>query len=98
VSQEHSLVPGQLAGPHGAGRAAQVEQRIGARTADLGIAPDQVAGVALRYILGKQAVSTVIAGLRNVERNATVSDGRGLTGEQRAALARHRWERNFYQA
>jgi hypothetical protein len=44
-------------------------------------------------------VSTVIAGMRsirNVERNAAVSDGGTLSDGQRATLAKHRWERNFY--
>ena len=82
-------------------RKAQVEQHINALTADLGIQPDQVADIALRYVLGGQAVSTVIAGMRtvrNVERNVATSDGRGLTAEQRAIMARHRWEKNFYPA
>lgn len=82
-------------------RPALVEQRISALMADLGIERDQVAEVALRYVLDAPAVSTVIAGMRstrNVERNAALSDGRELSGEQRAVLARHRWERNFYQA
>ncbi len=32
----------------------------------------------------------------NVERNVAVSDGRLLPDDQRAKLANHRWERNFY--
>ena len=45
------------------------------------------------------ASSSVIAGMRtvrNVERNAAVGDGRGLSAGQQAIVARHRWERNFY--
>jgi aryl-alcohol dehydrogenase-like predicted oxidoreductase len=85
----------------GGDRKAEVGRRIGALTADLGIGPDQVADVALRYVLGHPAVSTIAVGMRsirNVERNAALSDGRALTGEQRAIAARHRWEKNFYQA
>jgi aryl-alcohol dehydrogenase-like predicted oxidoreductase len=85
----------------GGDRKALVDQHIGALTADLGIGRDQVAEVALRYVLSQQAVSTVIAGMRsvrNVERNATVSDGRGLSSGQRAVLAKHRWEKNYYQS
>jgi len=55
--------------------------------------------LALRYVLAAPEVSTVIVGMRtvrNVERNAAVSDGRSLPGDRHAALARHRWERNFY--
>ena len=53
----------------------------------------------LRYVLSRDAVSTVIAGMRtvrNVERNAAVGDGRGLSAGQQAIVAKHRWERNFY--
>lgn len=85
----------------GGNRKELVDQHIGALTADLDIDREQMAEVALRYVLSEQAVSTVIAGMRsvrNVERNAATGDGRGLSGEQRAALKKHRWERNFYQA
>jgi aryl-alcohol dehydrogenase-like predicted oxidoreductase len=82
-------------------RKAQVKQHADALIADLGIEPDQLAEVALRYVLSQDAVSTVIAGMRtvrNVERNAAVGDGRGLDAGQRAVVAKHRWERNFYHA
>ena len=58
---------------------------------DLGIEQDQIAEVALRYVLSRDAVSTVIAGMRtvrNVERNAAVGDGRGLSAGQQAIVAR----------
>ncbi|HWM99779.1 MAG TPA: hypothetical protein VNO54_22280 [Streptosporangiaceae bacterium] len=48
-----------------------------------------------------RAVSTVIAGMRtvrNVERNVAVGDGRGLSAGQQAIVAKHRWERNFYES
>jgi aryl-alcohol dehydrogenase-like predicted oxidoreductase len=80
-------------------RKAEVVEHVDALTADLGITPDQVAEVALRYVLSQEAVSTVIPGMRtvqNVERNAAVGDGRGLSAEQRAIIAKHRWEKNFY--
>lgn len=80
-------------------RPAQVERRVAAIVADLGISADQLAEYALRFVLSSPAVSTVIPGMRsvrNVERNVAVSDGRPLTGDQLAALARHRWLRNFY--
>jgi predicted aldo/keto reductase-like oxidoreductase len=76
-----------------------VEQHINALTADLGITRDQVAGFALRYVVAEPAVSTVIAGMRtirNVERNTSLDAGPDLTAEQRAVLARHRREKNFY--
>jgi aryl-alcohol dehydrogenase-like predicted oxidoreductase len=81
-------------------RAAEVERRVSALAADLGVGPDQIAEKALRYILAARQVSTVIAGMRsvrNVERNAAVSDGAALPDEELATLARHRWERNFYR-
>ena len=81
-------------------RAAQVEQRVGRLTSDVGIDNDRVADTALRYVLGHPAVSTVIAGMRsvrNVERNCATSDGRPLTPELRKTISGHRWERNFYE-
>ncbi|MFD4942377.1 aldo/keto reductase [Streptomyces sp. NPDC058239] len=80
-------------------RPAQVEQRVAAIIADLGIAPDEIAENALRFVLSSPAVSTVIPGMRtvrNVERNTALSDGRALTADQLALLAKHRWQRNFY--
>jgi aryl-alcohol dehydrogenase-like predicted oxidoreductase len=85
----------------GGNRKAEVERHIDALTSDLGIERDQVAEVALRYVLSQDAVSTVIAGMRtvrNVERNAAVGDGKGLDAGRRTLLAKHRWERNFYDA
>jgi hypothetical protein len=35
--------------------------------------------------------------LRNVERNAAVSDGRGLPDAWRQKLRSHRWVRDFYR-
>jgi aryl-alcohol dehydrogenase-like predicted oxidoreductase len=72
---------------------------VDALTADLGIETDQVAEIALRYVLSQDAISTVIAGMRtvrNVERNAAVGDGRSLAAGQRAIVAKHAWEKNFY--
>ncbi|MGW3162440.1 aldo/keto reductase [Streptomyces sp. NPDC001142] len=80
-------------------RPAQVERRVAAIAADLGVPTDGIAEYALRFVLSSPEVSTVIPGMRsarNVERNTAVSDGRSLTVEQLAVLARHRWQRNFY--
>ncbi|WP_405691030.1 aldo/keto reductase [Streptomyces sp. NBC_01185] len=80
-------------------RPAEVERRVAAIVADLGIAPDEIAENALRFVLSSPAVSTVIPGMRsvrNVERNTAVSDGRTLTPDQLAVLGKHRWQRNFY--
>ncbi len=84
----------------GGDRRQQVQDHVEALVTDLGIAPDDLPALALRYVLSAPEVSTVIAGMRsvrNVERNTAVGDGRGLPPELRDALARHRWERNFYQ-
>jgi len=81
-------------------RKAQVEQHVDAIVADLGIERDQLPEVALRFTLSQDAVSTAIPGMRtvsNVERNVAVGDGRGLDAGQLAALAKHRWEKIFYE-
>jgi aryl-alcohol dehydrogenase-like predicted oxidoreductase len=80
-------------------RLQQVDEHVQALLGDLGIERDQLAEVALRYILSHPAVSTVIPGMRsvrNVERNAAVGDGQGLPEAQVAKLKAHRWDRNFY--
>jgi aryl-alcohol dehydrogenase-like predicted oxidoreductase len=81
-------------------RKAQVADRVQAILDDLGIDREELAEVALRYILSHPAVSAAIPGMRsvrNVERNCAVGDGRGLPDEQVAALKRHRWVRDFYR-
>ncbi len=82
-----------------ADRPAQVERRATAITADLGIATDELAETALRFVLAAPAVSTVIPGMRsvrNAERNTAVSDGSPLSRERLDKLAAHGWQRNFY--
>jgi aryl-alcohol dehydrogenase-like predicted oxidoreductase len=52
--------------------------------------------LALRFILGHQAVTTTIPGMRrvrHVEQNLAVSDGRPLPPRLRDALRAHRWDR-----
>jgi aryl-alcohol dehydrogenase-like predicted oxidoreductase len=80
-------------------RLQQVEDHVSAILEDLGISREQLPEVALRYILSRPEVSTVIPGMRtvrNVERNCAVGDGAGLPPEQVEALKAHRWDRNFY--
>jgi len=82
-------------------RLQQVEDHVSAILADLGISREQLPEVALRYILSRPEVSTVIPGMRsvrNVERNCAVGDGEGLPAEQVAALKAYRWDRNFYES
>ena len=86
-------------GYFGGDRLRQVEEHVRALAADLGIEPEDLPEQALRFVLARPEVSTVIVGMRsvgNVERNTALSDGVLLPPERRAVLARHRWERNFY--
>ena len=81
-------------------RRQQVDERVRAILEELGIEREELAEVALRYILSHPAVSSAIPGMRsvrNVERNAAVGDGQGLSDEQVTALKQHRWDRNFYR-
>ncbi len=80
-------------------RKAEVHERVQTIFSDLGIDEDEMAEVALRYVLSHPAVSTVIPGMRsvrNVERNMRVGDGEGLPEERVRRLKNHRWVRNFY--
>jgi aryl-alcohol dehydrogenase-like predicted oxidoreductase len=81
-------------------RKREVHERVTAVIDDLGISEDEVAEIALRFVLSEPAVSTVIPGmrsLRNVERNVAVSDGRGVPDGWREKLRAHRWVRDFYR-
>jgi aryl-alcohol dehydrogenase-like predicted oxidoreductase len=81
-------------------RPAQVEKHVTALVGELGISTEEVADVALRYVLAQPAVSTVIVGMRtvrNVERNVATSDGVPLPASAVSALHGQRWERNFYR-
>ncbi len=80
-------------------RKQEVQQRVRAIISELGAGEDEIAEIALRYILSHPAVSTVIPGMRsvrNVERNMRVGDGEGLPEDQVRLLKNHRWVRNFY--
>ena len=81
-------------------RKREVHERAGAIASDLGIASDQIAEAALRFILSEPAVSTVIPGMRsirNVQRNIAASDAGPLSPDERERLRAHRWVRNFYE-
>jgi aryl-alcohol dehydrogenase-like predicted oxidoreductase len=72
-----------------------VERRVAAIVDDLGISREELPEVALRYVLSRPEVSTVIPGMRtvrNVERNMAIADGAGLPDERVAALKAHRWD------
>jgi len=80
-------------------RKREVYDRVRAIVSELGASEDEMAEIALRYILSHPAVSTVIPGMRsvrNVERNMRVGDGQRLPEDQVRILKNHRWVRNFY--
>ncbi|HEX2741068.1 MAG TPA: aldo/keto reductase [Rubrobacter sp.] len=80
-------------------RKQEVHDRVRAIVSELGTSEDEIAEVALRYILSHPAVSSVIPGMRsvrNVERNMAVGDGKGLPEDQVQRLKAHRWIRNYY--
>jgi aryl-alcohol dehydrogenase-like predicted oxidoreductase len=80
-------------------RKQEVYDRVRAIVSELGASEDEMAEIALRYILSHPAVSTVIPGMRsvrNVERNMAVGDGQGLVEDQVRILKNYRWDRNFY--
>ncbi len=73
-----------------------VDERVRTILEDLSISREELPEVALRYVLSRPEVSTVIPGMRsvrNVDRNAAVGDGAGLPEERAAALKAHRWDR-----
>jgi aryl-alcohol dehydrogenase-like predicted oxidoreductase len=80
-------------------RKSEVHERVQAIVSELGASEDEIAEIALRYILSHPAVSTVIPGMRsvgNVERNMAVGDSEGLPEDWIRKLKSHRWDRNFY--
>jgi aryl-alcohol dehydrogenase-like predicted oxidoreductase len=80
-------------------RRREVHERVTALADDLGASRDEVASLALRFVLSHRAVSTVIPGMRsvrNVERNLALADCAGLPAQRRERLRAHRWPRNFY--
>jgi aryl-alcohol dehydrogenase-like predicted oxidoreductase len=82
-------------------RKREVQERVRAIVGELGASEDEIAEIALRYVLSNPAVSTVIPGMRsvrNVERNMAVGDGEGLPGDQVGKLKAHRWVRDFYSS
>lgn len=83
----------------GGNRKAELQPHLRAIESDLGISTGQIPETALRFTLSHPAVSTVIVGMRsvrNVERNAALADGRGLSDTQLQKLYTHRWDRNWY--
>lgn len=80
-------------------RKKQVVEHVSALAGDLGISRDSLAETALRFTIWHPAVSSTIPGMRsvrNVERNAAVSDKGSLDVRKIQILRRHVWNRNFY--
>lgn len=84
----------------GGDRKQQIYERNQAIVKELGLPNEDLPEIALRYTLSHPAVSTVIPGMRsvkNVEKNCSLADGKGLTEAQVSALKKHRWVRDFYR-
>ena len=82
-------------------RKREVSDRVERLKSLLGSEAEDVAELALRFVLSHDAISTVIPGMRsvrNVLRNTGISDGRRLSREMLGELAKHRWDRNFYSS
>ncbi|UPT72642.1 MAG: aldo/keto reductase [Elusimicrobiota bacterium] len=65
----------------------------------IGPKAETLAAAALKYCLSHDAVSTVIPGMRRVSHvtfNARACDGRYFDAAELAAIAKHRWIRDFY--
>jgi aryl-alcohol dehydrogenase-like predicted oxidoreductase len=80
-------------------RKKQVMERVTALQKDLPAANGTLPEIALRFTLSHPAVSTVIPGMRtvrNVERNAAVSEKGPLDAATLKILKRHAWSKNFY--
>lgn len=80
-------------------RKKQVVEHVAALENDLPAGDGSLAEVALRFTISQPAVSTVIPGMRsvrNVERNAAVSDKGALEPDLLQLLKRHAWQKNFY--
>jgi len=80
-------------------RKQQVYDRVEKLKPLLGAEAKTLAELALRFVLSRPAVSTVIPGMRsipNVELNTAVSDGKNLSEKLMKELKKHKWVRNFY--
>ena len=80
-------------------RKQQIIDRVAKLMEVAGSEAQNIAELAMRFILSHPAVSTVIPGMRtmkNVERNCNSADGRLLSSKLLAELKNHRWVRDFY--
>ncbi|HEX4825240.1 MAG TPA: aldo/keto reductase [Candidatus Polarisedimenticolaceae bacterium] len=80
-------------------RRRQAADRVDALKPLLGDEARSLPELALRFILSRPEVSTVIPGMRrtaNARANAAVSDGRVLSAELLRKLEGHAWDKNWY--
>ncbi|HJQ97309.1 MAG TPA: aldo/keto reductase [Candidatus Polarisedimenticolaceae bacterium] len=80
-------------------RPAQAAKRADALRSLLGDEAKTLPELALRFILSRPEVSTVIPGMRRPEHaraNASVSDGRTLSPALLGRLEAHAWDKNWY--
>ena len=80
-------------------RKAEVARRVEALSGLLGDEATTLPELALRFVLSRAEVSTVIPGMRrpaHAEANTAVSDGRALSAGLLAKLAPHAWDKNWY--
>ncbi len=74
-------------------------ERVGRLREFVGPDSPSLSALALQFVLGHSAVSTVIPGMRrraHVEANCAVSELPPFPTEKRARLKEHAWPRNFY--
>jgi aryl-alcohol dehydrogenase-like predicted oxidoreductase len=81
-------------------RRAEAARRADALTPLLGEEAGTLPELALRFVLSRPEVATVIPGMRSREHacaNAAVSDGRKLTPALLTRLLAHAWRKNWYR-
>jgi aryl-alcohol dehydrogenase-like predicted oxidoreductase len=80
-------------------RKAEVAKRVEALSGLLGDEAKTLPELALRFVLSRAEVSTVIPGMRrpaHAKANTAASDGRPLSPDLLAGLAPHAWAKNWY--
>ena len=100
IREETTFPPGDWrAGYFGGKRKVEAARRADALKPLLGEEAHTLPELALRFVLSRAEVSTVIPGMRrpeHAEANAAVSDGRALSPALVERLLAHGWEKNWY--
>ena len=101
ITEETTFVEGDFRGGYFKGdRKKQLVSHVEAMCEDLGVTPQALPALALRFCLSDPAVSTVIPGMRSVtsvDANSTVPGQGPLPPHALEILRRHAWNRNFYE-